>query len=140
MRVFRINTSKIYNAENRPVRWECGDTIVAMDFDRMGRRVFYKEEVNGVVTKHHRFVYDNYLCVQKLDALNNNSQINLFVWDPTEPVATRPLFTQRGTGYKFFYTCDGNNLSEHLQVRREAMSKRGVWCVSGCLLSVYCSI
>lgn len=34
-------------------------------------------------------------------------------WDPTEPVATRPLFTQCGTGYKFFYTCDGNkNVSE----------------------------
>ena len=91
-----------------------------MNFDRMGRRTFYKEEVNGVVTKHHRFVYDNYLCVQKVDALNNNSQINLFVWDPTEPVATRPLFTQRGTGYKFFYTCDGNkNVSElvHFEAR-----------------------
>ena len=51
---------------------------------------------------------------------NNNSQINLFVWDPTEPVATRPLFTQRGTGYKFFYTCDGNkNVSElvHFETR-----------------------
>ena len=89
------------------------ENFVTMNFDRMGRRTFYKEEVNGVVTKHHRFVYDNYLCVQKVDALNNNSQINLFVWDPTEPVATRPLFTQRGTGYKFFYTCDGNkNVSE----------------------------
>ena len=34
-------------------------------------------------------------------------------WDLTEPVATRPLFTQRGTGYKFFYTYDGNkNVSE----------------------------
>ena len=112
--------SVTYNAENRPVRWESGDTVVTMDFDRMGRRVFYKEEVNGVVTKHHRFVYDNYLCVQKVDALNNNSQINLFVWDPTEPVATRPLFTQRGTGYKFFYTCDGNkNVSEmvHFETR-----------------------
>ena len=41
-------------------------------------------------------------------------------WDPTEPVATRPLFTQRGTGYKFFYTCDGNkNVSElvHFETR-----------------------
>ena len=88
----------------------------------MGRRTFYKEEVNGVVTKHHKFVYDNYLCIQKLDALNNNAQINLFVWDPTEPVATRPLFTQRGTGYKFFYTCDGNkNVSEmvHFEQRND---------------------
>ena len=112
--------SVTYNAENRPVRWESGDTVITMNFDRMGRRVFYKEEVAGVVTKHHKFVYDNYLCVQKVDALNNNSQINLFVWDPTEPVATRPLFTQRGTGYKFFYTCDGNkNVSElvHFETR-----------------------
>ena len=120
MRVFRINTSKIYNAENRPVRWVKDNIVITMNFDRMGRRVFYKEEVAGVVTKHHKFVYDNYLCVQKVDALNNNSQINLFVWDPTEPVATRPLFTQRGTGYKFFYTCDGNkNVSElvHFETR-----------------------
>ena len=47
-------------------------------FDRMGRRVFYKEEVAGEVVAHHRFIYDNYLFVQKLDALNNNSQLNLF--------------------------------------------------------------
>ena len=39
--------------------------------------------------------------------------LNLFVWDPTEPIATRPLFTQRSTGYKLFYACDGNkNVSE----------------------------
>ena len=110
-----------YNAENRPVRWERGSTVVTMNFDRMGRRVFYKEEVDGVVTKHHKFVYDNYLCVQKVDALNNNAQINLFVWDPTESVATRPLFMLSNPGsYKFFYTFDGNkNVSElvHFETR-----------------------
>jgi hypothetical protein len=37
---------KTCNAENRPVRWGRGSTVVAMNFDRMGRRVFYKEEVN----------------------------------------------------------------------------------------------
>ena len=90
-------------------------------FDRMGRRTFDKEAVNGVVTKHHKFVYDNYLCVQKLDALSNNSQINLFVWDPTEPMATRPLFMLANPGnYKLFYTFDGNkNVSElvHFETR-----------------------
>ena len=106
--------SVTYNAENRPVRWERGNTVITMDFDRMGRRVFYKEEVAGEVVAHHRFVYDNYLCVQKLDALNNNSQMNLFVWDPTESVATRPLFMVANPGnYKLFYTFDGNkNVSE----------------------------
>ena len=92
-----------------------------MGFDCLGRRVFYKVEVAGEVTKHHRFVYDNYLCVQKLDALNNNLQINLFVWDPTEPIATRPLFMLSNPGsYKFFYTFDGNkNVSElvHFETR-----------------------
>ena len=105
--------SVTYNAENRPVRWELGDTVVTMDFDRMGRRTFYKETVAGVVAQHHRFVYDNYLCVQKVDALNNNAQLNLFVWDPTEPIATRPLFTNGSGNRKFFYTCDGNkNVSD----------------------------
>ena len=28
--------SVTYNAKNCPVRWECGDTAVTMDFDRMG--------------------------------------------------------------------------------------------------------
>ena len=51
---------------------------------------------------------------------NNNSQINLFVWDPTESVATRPLFTTGSGNRKFFYTCDGNkNISElvHFETR-----------------------
>jgi hypothetical protein len=30
---------KTYNAQNRPVRWERGSSVVIMDFDRMGRRV-----------------------------------------------------------------------------------------------------
>ena len=37
-----------------------------------------------------------------------------FGWDPTEPVATRPLWMQRPTGsYSFFYFHDGNkNVSD----------------------------
>ena len=129
--------SVTYNAENRPVRWELGDTVVTMDFDRMGRRTFYKETVAGVVAQHHRFVYDNYLCVQKVDALNNNAQLNLFVWDPTEPIATRPLFTTGSGNRKFFYTCDGNkNVSElvHFETRN------GIAATTTMLLSVCSSI
>ena len=47
--------------------------------------------------------------------------MNLFVWDPTESVATRPLFMLSNPGsYKFFYTFDGNkNVSElvHFETR-----------------------
>ena len=53
--------------------------------------------------------------------VDNKSQINLFVWDPTEPIATRPLFMLSNPGnYKLFYTLDGNkNVSElvHFETR-----------------------
>ena len=102
-----------YNGENRPVLWECGATNIVMSFDRMGRRVEYVEMVSGVTNTHHRFVYDGYLCIQRLNAAANNSIDLVFGWDPSEPVATRPLILQKYGQYNLFYTNDGNkNVSE----------------------------
>jgi len=104
-----------YNGENRPVSWSCGTTNVTMKFDRMGRRVEYIEREDETVLKHQKFVYDGYLCIQRLNGANN-AITDLFEWDPTEPVATRPLYWQLrtpGGNYSFFYTHDGNkNVSE----------------------------
>ena len=97
-----------YNGENRPVLWECGTTNIVMKFDRMGRRVEYIETVNSVTNTHHRFVYDGYLCIQRLNALANNAIDLVFGWDPSEPVATRPLVLQKYGQYNMFYTHDGN--------------------------------
>ena len=104
----------VYNGENRPVSWTCGSTNITMKFDRMGRRVEYVETVNGSTNTHHRFVYDGYLCFQRLNGASNNAVDLAFGWDPTEPVATRPLWMQRVSGtYNFFYFHDGNkNVSE----------------------------
>ncbi len=103
-----------YNAENRPVRWEQGDTSVTMAFDRMGRRVAHRETRAGRVAAHFRFVYDGFLCVQRLDAPHDNAVRTEFVWDPTEPVATRPLVMRaKNWGLNLFYSHDGNkNVSE----------------------------
>ena len=102
-----------YNGENRPVLWECGSTNITMKFDRMGRRVEYIETVNSVTNKHHRFVYDGYLCIQRLNAAFNNAIDLVFGWDPSEPVATLPLVLQKYGQYNLFYTHDGNkNVSE----------------------------
>ena len=113
--------SVTYNGENRPIDWICGSTNIVMKYDRMGRRVEYVEMVvdsvgSTVVTnKHQRFVYDGYLCVQRLNGANN-AVTDLFEWDPTERVATRPLYWQHRTSsdnYSLFYTHDGNkNVSE----------------------------
>ena len=102
-----------YNGENRPVAWTCGTTNIVMKFDRMGRRVEYIETVSGVTNIHHRFVYDGYLCIQRLNALSNNAIDLVFGWDPSEQVATRPLILQKYGAYSLFYTHDGNkNVSE----------------------------
>ena len=102
-----------YNGENRPVLWECGTTNIVMKFDRMGRRVEYVEMVSGVTNTHHRFVCDGYVCIQRLNGAANDSIDLVFGWDPSEPVATRPLILQKYGQYSLFYTHDGNkNVSE----------------------------
>ena len=77
-----------YNGENRPVRWtrNSDGRVMTMSYDRMGRRVTKDGE---------RFVYDGYL------------NIGQTVWDPTEPVATRPLVWLGEDGLSYFFH-DGN--------------------------------
>ena len=101
--------SVTYNGENRPIRWENGDTVITMSFDRMGRRV----------TKNaQRFVYNGYLQIADVHSTNTTSNYNYYIWDPTEPVATRPLVWLRQAPdtlhqAPLFYTHDGNkNVSE----------------------------
>ena len=108
------NTKVTYNAENRPIRWVQGETVIEMAFDRLGRRVWMRESEGDAVTKEERFVYDGYLCVQRLDAMQENAVWTEFVWDPTEPVATRPLAMRaKNWGLNLFYSHDGNkNVSE----------------------------
>ena len=83
-----------YNGENRPVLWTGGTpsaaTNIVMSFDRMGRRVEYLETAGGSQSSatetnaYHRFVYDNYFCIQRLEAANGNAVDLVFVWDVTE--------------------------------------------------------
>ena len=93
-----------------------------MTYDRNGRRIEYVEAISNLVFNtcvtnlHQRFVYDGYLCLQRLNAAVSNAVTDLFEWDPTEPIAARPLYWQRreaAGNYSLFYTHDGNkNVSE----------------------------
>lgn len=77
-----------YNGENRPVRWtrHADGTLIEMSYDRMGRRIR-----SGADT----FVYDGYL------------NIGSTIWDPTEPVATRPLVWLNDNTSSYYFQ-DGN--------------------------------
>ena len=111
-----------YNGENRPVRWtrinaaDTNDqTTVLMSFDHQGRRRMYLEvNANGTTNRLDRFTYDNYLCVARNRwQPDGTSAADRVVWDPTEPVATRPLVFYQSNDPPQFYAIDGNkNVSE----------------------------
>jgi RHS repeat-associated protein len=110
--------SVTYNGENRPILWQCVSinslipnsstpSLISMSYDRMGRRVTKNDQ---------RFIYDGYLCIGKIEDFTSIhyslSPIHCFVWDPTEPIATRPLVWNSDNSTSF-YTHDGNkNVSE----------------------------
>ena len=94
-----------YNAENRPVSFTNpeSNTIVECAYDHMGRRCFKKVTTNGTVTLHQRYLYRGYLQIACIDLTRSHHPALWFItWDPTQPVATRPLAIQlNGTWYTY---------------------------------------
>ena len=118
--------SVTYNGENRPTLWSCtqsnnsnntnNQTILSMSYDRMGRRVTKNDQ---------RFVYDGYLQIANFEHSTSNIELQTFLWDPSEPVATRPLVWNSSTSQPFnfstsYYTHEVNkNVSEILSADGE---------------------
>ena len=93
----------VYNAENRPVTFTSADgaTIVECTYDYMGRRHTRKITVNGSVTNYLRYIYRGYLQIAAINAVSGVFQW-FILWDPTQPVATRPLGIRKdGTWYTY---------------------------------------
>jgi RHS repeat-associated protein len=85
-----------YNAENRPVLFSNENSVVEMAYDHMGRRFEYKETVNDTLVRHERYLYRGLLQLAALDLLSETNVLYALVWDPKEPVATRPLALMSG--------------------------------------------
>ncbi len=102
-----------YNGENRPILWACiqsdnqtitNNQTISMSYDRMGRRV----------TKNaQRLIYDGYLQIANFEHQASNIKLQTFIWDPTEPVATRPLawLVLRSLGEGGYYSLTGSDPS-----------------------------
>jgi RHS repeat-associated protein len=94
-----------YNGENRPIRWvrDSDNTTLTMAYDHMGRR----REKNA-----QRFFYDGYLQVVNFHSPTQTQSSNYYIWDCTEPVATRPLVWTKND-LSSYCNLDGNkNVSE----------------------------
>ena len=95
----------VYNAENRPVSFTNSEsnTVVECQYDSQGRRTYKKVTSNGSVTLHQRYIYRGYLQIACIDLTRSHHPALWFItWDPTQPVASRPLVIQiSGTWYTY---------------------------------------
>ncbi|MBR5522554.1 MAG: lipid II-degrading bacteriocin, partial [Akkermansia sp.] len=94
-----------YNAENRPVRFTStdGSTLIECSYDTHGRRATKKVTTNGSVTLHQRYIYRGYLQIACCDLSRAAHPALWFItWDPTQPIATRPLALRKdGTWFAY---------------------------------------
>ena len=96
-----------YDAENRPTDFtrvdSSGTTTVHCEYDYMGRRATKQVTTNGNVTLHQRFLYRGYLQIACVDLTRAAHPALWYItWDPTQPVATRPLAIQlNGTWFTY---------------------------------------
>ena len=106
--------SVVYNAENRPITFTQGTTVIECKYDSMGRRFEKKVTNDNLVTFWQRYAYKGYLQVAAfnvsiVDEAEVLSLATTTYWDPTELTATRPLaFTDHAgeTATTYFYTHD----------------------------------
>ena len=94
-----------YDAENRPVSFTNTEssTVVECAYDSMGRRATKKVTIDGEVTLHQCYLYRGYLQIACCDLTRSaHPCLWLITWDPTQPIATRPLAIQKdGTWYTY---------------------------------------
>ena len=95
----------VYDAENRPVNFTNAETntVVECAYGHMGRRATKKVTVDGNITLHQRYLYRGYLQIACCDLTRSaHPCLWLITWDPTQPIATRPLAIQKdGTWYTY---------------------------------------
>ena len=100
-----------YDAENRPTDFtsQAVDgtiTTVHCEYDYMGRRATKQVTTNGSITLHQRYIYRGYLQIAALDLTRAAHPALWYItWDPTQPIATRPLAIQKD-GSWFTYGWD----------------------------------
>ena len=93
-RSYTVNGMVLTQTDGRGNNGEC---------DHMGRRAIKRVMVNGNVTLHQRYIYRGYLQIACIDLTRSHHPALWYItWDPTQPIATRPLAIQKdGTWYTY---------------------------------------
>ena len=89
----------------------------------MGRRAYKKVTVDGTVTLHQRYIYQGCLQIAALDRTRSIHPALWFItWEPTQPIATRPLAIQKDATW---YSAPARLASQGS--RSQVCSRLGVW-------------
>ena len=113
--------SYTYNGENRLIQAENSDTKLVLSYDYMGRRFEKKVYTKGILSlyswslsKHYRYIYDDYKLVEIRDANDGNALLKSFVWQPADAGQDVPL-SMSYDGSTYYYIVDGNKNVTGLQ-------------------------
>ena len=113
--------SYTYNGENRLIQAENSDTRLEFTYDYTGRRFEKKVYTKGILSlyswslsKHYRYIYDDYKLVEIRDANDGNALLKSFVWQPADAGQDVPL-SMSYDGSTYYYIVDGNKNVTGLQ-------------------------
>jgi RHS repeat-associated protein len=97
-----------WNIENRLTQAGKDNMLVEFAYDYMGRRIEKKVTISDVVTKHEKYVYDEYKLIGIYNGLANDLWQTSFTWQPTESGgADIPLSMHYATTIGY-YVADAN--------------------------------
>lgn len=89
--LIRDGWTQVWNGENDLIETSKGDIHLTFAYDYMGRRVEKKIYNSETLTKDIRFVYDSYKLIEELDAINNNTSLRRYTWQPASLIFDTPL-------------------------------------------------
>ncbi len=129
----------VQNAENRFISAvnAAGTQKLEFVYDCMGRRVEKKvynitttpEGATLQLTTHHRFVYDGFKLVEKLNAVADNAIINKFVWQPETfmnldvPLSVSAVNSELATVNYYYFTDANKNIGQLMDASGNIVAK-----------------
>ena len=96
-----------WNGENRLIAAENSDIRLEFSYDYMGRRLYKKIYTDDTLTGHRKFVYDGYKLIAEFDALESDTLVASYLWQPESVGVDVPLM-RIADNAEAYYIADGN--------------------------------
>ena len=106
--------TQVWNGENRLSETVKGNVRLQFTYDYLGRRIEKKVFNGAELEQHIRFVYDGYLLIEELNALDENAEICKYTWQNGLKSKKNLLSVYDATdNTHYFFNYDANqNISE----------------------------